>query len=102
MKKAKRSEQEIVGIMRKIETAQAAGKTIAQAAKSEGITEQTYFRWKKRYGGMGVPELKRLKELERENAANLRFDSDAASATPSIDSLSELALVELNFSDRVF
>lgn len=44
------------------------GKTVAEAARQAGITEQTYYRWRKQYGGMNTEEAKRLKVLEKENA----------------------------------
>ncbi|RZU42199.1 transposase [Edaphobacter modestus] len=51
-----------------IEVAVANGKTTAQACKEAEIVEQTYFRWRKEYGGLQVDQAKRLKELEHENA----------------------------------
>jgi transposase-like protein len=44
------------------------GRTIAEACKQLGITDQTYFRWRKAYGGLKVDQAKRLRELETENA----------------------------------
>lgn len=44
------------------------GQTVAQAARSLGISEQTYYRWRKEYGGMDKRQAQRMKELERENA----------------------------------
>jgi transposase-like protein len=53
--------------MRQIEVGTANGKTAAIACKEAGITEQTYYRWRKEYGGLKVDQAKRLKELEQEN-----------------------------------
>jgi len=52
------------------------GKTIPEAAKELGISEQTYHRWRNRYGGMKGDDVKRLKELERENATLKRIVAD--------------------------
>jgi putative transposase len=60
-------EQE-VNLLRQIEVAVANGKTTAQACKEAEIVEQTYFHWRKEYGGLQVDQAKRLKELEQENA----------------------------------
>ena len=67
MKKSHRAEQ-IVLVLRKIESAQAQGKTVAIACKEAGVSEWTFYRWRKQYGGMNKDEAKRLKELEKENA----------------------------------
>ena len=60
--------EQVVNLLRQIEVAIANGKTTAQACKEAEIVEQTYFRWRKEYGGMQVDQAKRLKELEQENA----------------------------------
>ena len=52
------------------------GKTIPEAAKELGISEQTYHRWRNQYGGMKGDDVKRLKELERENATLKRIVAD--------------------------
>jgi len=44
------------------------GSTVAQASRQIGVTEQTYYRWRKEYGGMRIEQAKRLKELEKENS----------------------------------
>lgn len=67
-----------VGVTRSSRSSgQAQGQTIAQACKSIGITEQTYYRWRKEYGGLKTDQAKRLKELERENARLKRLVADA-------------------------
>jgi putative transposase len=64
----KRAEPEqIVRLLREAEAELAGGKTVAQVAQKLGVSEQTYYRWRQRYGGMQVEEAKRLKELEAEN-----------------------------------
>ena len=44
------------------------GQTVAQACKSLGVSEQTYYRWRREYGGMGTTQVRRLKDPERENS----------------------------------
>ena len=60
--------EQIVAVLRQIEVQIANGKTAPQACKEAGIHTQTYYRWRKEYGGLKVEQAKRLKELEKENA----------------------------------
>ena len=60
--------EQIVTLLRQIEVGIANGKTTPQACKEVEITVQTYYRWRKEYGGLKLDQAKRLKELERENA----------------------------------
>ena len=60
--------EQIVTLLRQIEVSIANGKTTPQACKEAEITAQTYYRWRKEYGGLKLDQAKRLKELERENA----------------------------------
>jgi putative transposase len=66
--------EQVVNLLRQIEVAIANGKTTAQACKEAEIVEQTYFRWRKEYGGLQVDQAKRLKELELENVKVRRLD----------------------------
>jgi putative transposase len=59
--------EQIVSVLRQIEVEIANGKTTPQACKEAEITQQTYYRWRKEYGGLKLDQAKRLKELEREN-----------------------------------
>jgi putative transposase len=59
--------EQIVNLLRKIEVEIANGKTTPQAAREVGITEQTYYRWRREFGGLKLDQAKRLKELEKEN-----------------------------------
>ena len=59
--------EQIVSVLRQIEVEMANGKTTPQACKEAEITIQTYYRWRKEYGGLNLDQAKRLKELEREN-----------------------------------
>jgi putative transposase len=58
----------IVRMLREAEVDLSAGSTIKQVAKKLGINEQTYYRWRKEYGGLRTDQAHRLRELERENA----------------------------------
>jgi putative transposase len=60
--------EEIIQILREIEVLTSQGKRVPEAAKQCGIVEQTYYRWRREYGGMDKSEVRRLKELEQENA----------------------------------
>lgn len=60
--------EQIVNLLRKIEVEIANGKTTPQAAREVGITEQTYYRWRREFGGLKLDQVKRLKELEKENS----------------------------------
>ena len=60
--------EQIVNLLRQIEVEIANGKTTRQACKEAEITQQTYYRWRKEFGGLKLDQPKRMKELERENA----------------------------------
>jgi putative transposase len=59
--------EQIVTLLRQIEVGIGTGKTTPQACKEAAITVQTYYRWRKEYGGLRLDQAKRLKDLEREN-----------------------------------
>ncbi len=58
---------QIINQLRKAEVALANGKSVKQVCRELGVSEQTYYRWRKEYGGMRVSQAKRLKELEKQN-----------------------------------
>ena len=60
--------EQIVNLLRKIEGEIANGKTMPQAARDAEITTQTYYRWRREFGGLKLDQAKRLKELEKENS----------------------------------
>lgn len=68
--------EQIVSMLREAEVELARGQSIAVVAKKLGITDQTYYRWRREYGGMKVDQAKRLKELEQENARLKRVVAD--------------------------
>ena len=63
MKKGRFTEEQIAFALRQAET----GTSVAEVIRKMGISEQTFYRWKKQYAGMGVVELRRMKQLEEEN-----------------------------------
>lgn len=73
---------QIVDILRAVEVVKGEDKTAAQAISEQGISENTYYRWRRQYGEMDKDEVKRLRELEKENArlkklvADLSLDKD--------------------------
>jgi transposase-like protein len=73
----KHSAEQIIAKLRTVEVQISQGRTTAQAAKKIGVTEQTYYRWRKEYGGLRTDQAKRLKTLEKENARLKRLLADA-------------------------
>ena len=82
MPNKKYTPEEIIKLLRLVEVETGQGKTTAQACKSLGVTEQSYYRWRKEYGGLQISQARRLKDLEKENArlkklvADLSLDKD--------------------------
>ncbi len=68
MPKKRFSSEQIIANLRQIEVQLPQGKSIALACKDAAISEQSYFRWRKEYGGLQIEHARRLKDLERENA----------------------------------
>ncbi len=76
MKRRRHTPEQIIRKLRETERMLGEGKTIPEAAKEIGISEQTYHRWRNQYGGMKADDAKRLKELERENVRLKRIVAD--------------------------
>lgn len=68
--------EDIVLKLRQVEVLQGQGRSVSEAVRHIGVTVQTYYRWRKDYGGMNRDQLKRLKELETENARIKRVVAD--------------------------
>ena len=74
MKRSKFSEQKIVEVLKQAE----AGVPVKELCRKIGISDQTFYNWKAKYGGLSVSELKRLRELEAENAKLKKMYADLA------------------------
>jgi transposase-like protein len=77
MPRTKHAAEQIIPKLREAEVALATGKTVAAACKQIGVTEQTFYRWRKEYGGLKTDQAKRLKDLERENGRLKRLLAEA-------------------------
>jgi len=76
MGKKRYSPEQIIGYLREAEILLSKGSTIGQVCRKIGITEQTYYRWRKEYGSLSVNQAKRLKEVEKENVQLRKLVSD--------------------------
>lgn len=76
MPKHRYTTEEIIHKLREADVLIGQGQTVAQASKQIGVTEQTYFRWRKSHGGLKVDQAKRLRDLEAENARLKRAVAD--------------------------
>ena len=76
MPKKRFSAEQIVALQRQIETAAAQRKSISIACREAGISDQSYFRWRKEYGGLELDQARRMKDLEKENVRLKRLVAD--------------------------
>ena len=76
MKKKGFSAEQIIGKLREAEVFLSQGNSVGEVSRKLGITEQTYYRWRREYGGMRVEQARRLKELEKENGRLKRLVAD--------------------------
>jgi putative transposase len=76
MPKRRLSAEQIVVLLRQIEVLMSQGKAAPVACREAGISQQSYYRWRKEYGGLEVAQAKRMKELERENIRLKRLVAD--------------------------
>lgn len=76
MARKKHTAEQIIAKLREAEVLQANGLTMPEICKQIGVTDQTYYRWRKEYGGLRVDQAKRLKELEQENGRLKRVVAD--------------------------
>ena len=76
MPRKRHTAEEIVTKLRQVDVLSSQGKSIAEAIRSIGVTEVTYYRWRNEYGGLKGDQVKRLKELETENTRLRRAVSD--------------------------
>ena len=68
--------EEIIATLREVEVRLSQGETTGQAVRAIGVTEQTYYRWRKEYGGLQVGQAKRMKDMEMENRRLRKAISD--------------------------
>ncbi len=68
MSRKRYSPEQIIGMLREAEVWLSQGQTVGEVVRNLGISEQSYYRWRREYGGMEVRQAQRLKDLERENA----------------------------------
>jgi len=76
MARKRHKPEEIVAKLRQVEVLASQGRSVAEAVRSIGVTEVTYYRWRQEYGGLKSDQVKRLKELETENARLRKAVSD--------------------------
>lgn len=88
MRKSRFSESKIVGILHEVE----AGMKVADVCRVHGISAQTYYAWKLKYGGMSVSDIKRLKELEAENGKLKKMFAEMALENHALKDLIEKKL----------
>ncbi len=72
------SPEKILNKLRQVEVAVANGKRVGQAVREIGVTDHTYYRWRREYGGLNLDQARRLKKLEQENARLKRTVADLA------------------------
>jgi transposase-like protein len=77
MARKRRTAEQVILELREAEVGLGQGRSVKEVYKQLEVTEQTYYRWRKEYGGLRVDQAKRLKDLERENARLKRLPADA-------------------------
>jgi putative transposase len=92
MARKRHTPEQIITKLRQVEVAVSRGQTVANAVKQIEVTEQTYYRWRSEYGGLSLDQVKRLKQLELENARLKRAVADL-----TLDKLILKEAVEGNF-----
>ncbi len=78
MKRKRHSAEQIISKLREAEVLLQKGRVVSQVCRQLGVTAQTYYRWRKEYGGMRVDQAKRLKDLEKENTQLKKIVADQA------------------------
>lgn len=88
MKKSRFTESQIVAILKETDT----GMKVADVCRKHGLSQPTYYAWKSKYGGLGISELKRIKELEAEHSKLKRMYADLAMENHALKELIEKKL----------
>ena len=89
MKRRRHTPEQIIRKLREAERMLGEDKTIPEVARDLGISEQTFHRWRNQYGGMKADEVKRLKELERENSSLKAIVADQALEVRALKEISK-------------
>ena len=76
MSRRRYTPEQIISMLREAEVALSQGQSVGQACRTLGVSEQSYYRWRKEYGGLRTDQAKRLKELEKENGRLRKAVSD--------------------------
>jgi putative transposase len=88
MKQSQFTDRQIIGILKANEQ----GEKVVDLARKHGISEKTFYRWKSKYGGLDVKELKRIKELEKENSELKKMYAEMALVNNALKDLIEKKL----------
>lgn len=88
MRKSKFTNSQIVGILNEVES----GMKVSDVCRKQGISSQTYYTWKSKYGGMSISDIKRLKELEEENTKLKKMYAEMALENHALKDLIEKKL----------
>jgi putative transposase len=89
MAKKRFTAEQIIGMLREVEILLGQGQTVAQAVKHISVTDQTYYRWRKEYGGLRIDQAKHLKDLEKENSRLKRLVADLSLDNAILKDISE-------------
>jgi putative transposase len=89
LKRRRHTPEQIIRKLREAERMLGEGKTIPEAARELGVSEQTFHRWRNQYGGMKAQDVKRLKELERENSSLKAIVADQALENRALKEISK-------------
>ena len=76
MSRKRYTPEQIIGMLREAEVSLSQGQTVGQVCRTLGVSEQSYYRWRKEYGGLKIDQAKRLKDLEKENGRLRRAVSE--------------------------
>jgi putative transposase len=76
MSRKRYAPEQIISKLREVEVLLSQGQTVAQASKQLGVSDQTYYRWRREYGGMRTSQVRKLKDLEKENARLKKLVAD--------------------------
>ena len=102
MPKKRLGAEQIVAKLRQVEVLQSRGKSVAAACKEAGLTEQSYYRYRKGYGGLNVEQARKLKLLEQENGRLKKLVADLSLEKQVLKDIAEGNLQALNGASRLF